>query len=274
MADHKRHQRTKTDYRKIYEDHHGYIPYDDQGRRYEIHHRDGNDENNNPSNLVALTIQEHYDLHYNQGDYFECYMIMNQRMSKRPEELSRLATLNNLKRVKEGTNPLVGGKLQRETQLRLWKELGENHPLAKDQRRRLEDGTHHLQKLGSEHPSYDPTEYSFVNTKTGERVTMTQNDFLKKYNLHSGSVSDLVNNKRSVQSVNGWELIDPLTNEPVKRVNTSRDNNVYEFVNRKTGEMVSMTREQMCSVYKLRSNSLCEVILGHRKSVYGWSLKK
>jgi hypothetical protein len=274
MTIHKRHQRTKIDYRKIYENHHGPIPHDDEGRRYEIHHKDGDDENNDPSNLVALTIQEHYDLHYDQGDYFECYMIMNQRMSKSPEELSRLATLNNLKRVKEGTHPLVSGEIQSKTQLRLWKELGENHPLAKAQRQRIEEGTHHLQKTGADHPSYDSTEYSFVNTKTGERVTMPRNDFLKKYNLHSGSVSDMVNNKRGVQSVDGWKLIDPLTNEPVKRINTRRDNSVYEFINRKTGESASMTREQLCRDYKLRANSLCEVILGHRKSVGGWSLKK
>jgi hypothetical protein len=272
----KRHRRTKVDYRKIYEEHFGPIPYDADGRRYEIHHRDGNDENNDPSNLVALTIQEHYDLHYDQGDYFECYMIMNQRMSKSPEELSRLATLNNLKRVANGTNPLVGGALQRISSKKYWEKMGENHPVVVSNRQRINDGTHHLLKTGSEHPSYDSTEYSFVNTNTGERVTMTQNDFLKKYDLHSGSVSDMVNNKRGVQSVNGWKLIDPLTNEPVKRVNAQRDNNVYEFVNKKTGKTVSMTREQLCSEYKLSSSSLCEVIhdRGQRKSVGGWSLKK
>jgi hypothetical protein len=202
-----RHKRTKVDYRKIYEQHYGPIPYDEDGRRYEVHHIDGNDENNDPANLVALSIQAHYDLHFEQEDYFACYMILNQRLTKTPDELSKLATLNNLKRVKDGTNPLVGDKLQSKTQLRIWRELGDKHPLAVAQRKRVEEGTHHLQGGGSSHPCYDATEHCFENTETGERVTMPQNDFFKKYNLHSGSVSDMVNGKRGVKSVKKWVLV-------------------------------------------------------------------
>ena len=55
-------------YRKIYESHNGPIPKEDNGRSYEIHHIDGNHFNNDPSNLKAVSIQEHYDIHYSQGD--------------------------------------------------------------------------------------------------------------------------------------------------------------------------------------------------------------
>ena len=55
-------------YRKIYEHHHGLIPKEENGRTYEIHHIDGNHSNNNPSNLTAVTLQDHYDIHYSQQD--------------------------------------------------------------------------------------------------------------------------------------------------------------------------------------------------------------
>lgn len=45
------------DYRKIYENHSGSIP-----KGYEIHHIDGNHSNNIPSNLMAVTAEEHYNL--------------------------------------------------------------------------------------------------------------------------------------------------------------------------------------------------------------------
>ena len=64
-----------TIYRKIYKRHYGPIPKDNQGRTYDIHHKDGNRSNNSIDNLVALSIQEHYDIHYSQGEYGACYAI-------------------------------------------------------------------------------------------------------------------------------------------------------------------------------------------------------
>ena len=48
--------------RKIYIKHFGNIPKDGDGRSYEIHHIDGNHSNNDPSNLRAVTIKEHYEI--------------------------------------------------------------------------------------------------------------------------------------------------------------------------------------------------------------------
>jgi hypothetical protein len=77
-------------YRRIYERQYGPIPLDEDGRSFEIHHIDGDRTNNDPSNLVAMSIREHYDVHYRQGDYGACYR-MAIRMSKTPEEISDLA---------------------------------------------------------------------------------------------------------------------------------------------------------------------------------------
>lgn len=52
-------------YRKIYEEYHNcqLLP------EIEIHHIDGDHTNNDPSNLLAVTIDEHLDIHYKQKDW-------------------------------------------------------------------------------------------------------------------------------------------------------------------------------------------------------------
>ena len=62
----------RQNYRKIWESHHGPIPND---QLYDIHHVDGNRSNNNISNLQLVTLQEHYDIHFAQGNYWACQAI-------------------------------------------------------------------------------------------------------------------------------------------------------------------------------------------------------
>ena len=52
-----------NNYRKIWIEHNGPIPIDENGRSYEIHHIDGNHSNNHIDNLKCVSIQEHYDMH-------------------------------------------------------------------------------------------------------------------------------------------------------------------------------------------------------------------
>jgi len=121
-------QTPKVNYRRIYESYYGSIPNDKSGRTYEIHHIDGNRNNNDPSNLLALSIQEHYNIHHARGDWGACYAIAR-RMRKSPEELSELSKKHNQKMLEEGNHPFSGGDLQR---------------------KRLDQGTHHFQgSLGS-----------------------------------------------------------------------------------------------------------------------------
>jgi hypothetical protein len=102
----------RINYRKIYEQHHGPIP-----PGLEIHHIDGDYTNNNPANLIAVTIQEHYNIHYAQEDWDACSAIAI-RMNIDRTEISR-------KRVENGTHNFLGGKIQ-----------SESH------RRRVANGTH------------------------------------------------------------------------------------------------------------------------------------
>jgi HNH endonuclease len=102
-----------TIYRKIYETFYGQIPKDQDGRSYDIHHIDGDKTNNSILNLVALSIQDHYDVHYIQGDYGACYKI-GQRLLLTPEEISELGRNIANKRILENTHPWQNKEKQRE----------------------------------------------------------------------------------------------------------------------------------------------------------------
>lgn len=264
-----------TKYRKIYEKYYGSIPKESDGRTYEIHHIDGDHSNNHPSNLKAVTLQEHYDIHYEQEDFAACLLMSIQRMDKTPEEISELATLSNNKRASLGTHPFQTEKYrkyQSDKNKKMWEELGENHPALVEIKRRVENGEWHLQVSGENHPDYDDTLYCFENINTGERVTMTQNQLWKKYNLHSGAVSDMVNKKRNVYSVKGWALVDSTTGIVNLYQSSTKDTTTYQFRHKLFGKIVSMTREQFCSEFSVRGIS--ELINGIRKSVKGWTIIK
>ena len=85
-------------YRKIYEHHYGSIPKENNGRSYEIHHIDGNHTNNNPNNIIAVSLKEHYDIHYSQQDFGACFLLA-QKMKLPYNQISELNRLQNLKRI-------------------------------------------------------------------------------------------------------------------------------------------------------------------------------
>lgn len=58
-----------SNYRKLYESVFGEIPKDSENRSYEIHHIDGNHNNNSIENLLCVSIEEHFNIHYLQGDF-------------------------------------------------------------------------------------------------------------------------------------------------------------------------------------------------------------
>ena len=92
-----------AEYRRIYKKHFGKVPKDELGRSYDIHHKDGDHSNNLPENLVAIPIQEHYNIHHQKEDWKACVMI-GLRMKLSPEEISQLNSLAANKRVQEGTH--------------------------------------------------------------------------------------------------------------------------------------------------------------------------
>lgn len=148
-------------YRKIYENHFGAIPVDEFGVTYDIHHIDGNRKNNDPSNLKAVSLEEHYEIHYEQGDYAACALILERLMAdiqERKKLQSELSRQNCLKMVAEGRHPFSGGDIQRKSNAKrisegthnFTSELAKNrwtsgkHPLDGLIKRRTEEGTNHF----------------------------------------------------------------------------------------------------------------------------------
>lgn len=108
-------------HRKKWVKHNGPIPVDDQGRSYEIHHIDNNPRNNKLDNLMCVSLEEHYQIHKDQGDYLACRLIA-ERLNKTPEEISELARAGAKKRVAEGTHNFLGGIPRPDM-------LGDNNPM-------------------------------------------------------------------------------------------------------------------------------------------------
>jgi len=149
-------------HRRIYIEHYGPIPKDEDGRTYEIHHIDGDHSNNDPANLKCVSIQEHYDIHYAQGDWGACF-AMAKRMALSPEETAELSRMcqnrlveagthhwlgpdSNLRRIAAGTNPFGDLEWQKKKARELVKNGKHNFLGGKIQSRnnkkRLANGTH------------------------------------------------------------------------------------------------------------------------------------
>ena len=118
--------------RQIYLKYYGNIPLGTDGRPYEVHHIDGNPSNNDISNLKAISIQDHYSIHYLQGDWAACVRIaakLKLPQAELTEMARRNATKINAKTLKDGTHNFLGKN---------------NHVHAK-----VANGTHHT--LGPGH---------------------------------------------------------------------------------------------------------------------------
>jgi hypothetical protein len=181
-------------YRKLYEQHHGPIPKDKNNRSYEIHHIDGNHNNNDIGNLQLVTIEEHYALHKAKRDWVSCFMIA-QRMNISPEELSEIArqsvTITNAKRVADGTHIFLNREAARQRNLKRIAEgthnlttdsnpvyklikQGQHHfQIDNPSTRKIQDGTHHFL---NNHPNKQKITCPHCD-KTGGAVNMKRYHF-------------------------------------------------------------------------------------------------
>lgn len=134
-----------AEYRKIYERHTGPIPRDQDGRSYEIHHLDGRHHNNDPTNLIAVSINDHYDIHYSQGDWAACHRIAAKMKIPYPElsaMLSELAVKMNAERIKNGTHNRLNSEAQRAIAIKGIKSGANKFVGAAMNKKLMESGNH------------------------------------------------------------------------------------------------------------------------------------
>jgi len=121
-----------NNYRKIYEKAHGKIPRDVAGRPMHIHHINGDREDNRLENLILVTIEEHYQIHLEQHDYYAALRLA-ELLSLDAETLSNLAKNNNKKRVENGTHNFLHQSFEERS-----------YRSKKTSSKRINDGTHHF----------------------------------------------------------------------------------------------------------------------------------
>jgi hypothetical protein len=147
-------------YRKLYEQHYGPIPIEPNGRRYEIHHIDGDYTNNHPDNLMAVSLQEHFDIHKSQGDYKACTLLAI-RLKLTPSEVSDIS--------------------------------------SKAQRSLVLEGKHHLSKTGLDHPKSDHTVYRLENIISGEIKSGTRKELIRQCNIDDNNICRLIKGRNKTQ---------------------------------------------------------------------------
>lgn len=199
-------------YKKIYENHHGEIPVDINGKKFHIHHVDGNHKNNNPNNLVALSEEDHYLIHLNQGDYGAASRLAKRKFvtSTERSELARLAMISRMSSP-EYINP---SKLE---------YVRKKQSESAKQRWSLDDGTYKDLIIKSMHSpdayikkietrNKKAPIYHLINIISGIEVKMTRYDFIK--NIFDGKLTyfnDLIPDKKTGKSrkktVKGWKLL-------------------------------------------------------------------
>lgn len=229
-----------VNYRSIYETHFGEIPKDKDGRSYEVHHIDGNYRNNSPKNLLAVSISEHYDIHFEQGDFCAARLIA-MRMKKTKEEISELARLGTLKQIAEGRNWLTSQECKdfiRERNIELAR-LG-NHPWQRDEyRQKTSKRMLELAKTGSH-----PFQCDNVRQKSSERASKRNEKWLE-----DGTHPFQSNHMRKLASKNATERNKRLASEGKMFSQTEEGKKIIS-------KSMSKTMKGMVSVFDRAGNGM------------------
>lgn len=176
----------RTDYRKIYKQHFGEIPFDEDGRTFDIHHKDGDRNNNSIENLVALSIQDHYAIHLENKDYGACSRIAA-RLKMTPTEISHLVSMQQQSRVENGQHHFLGGEIQRQSNSKML-DNGTHPFLSPNYQRdnamkRVSNGTHHfiggtIQRKNAKLQIENGTHNFVTNNPTYNRIDNNTHNFI------------------------------------------------------------------------------------------------
>ncbi len=213
---------SRINYRKIWKNHYGSIPKDENNRTYEIHHKDSNKSNNDIFNLQCMSIQDHYDIHYSQGDYGACLLI-SRSMDILPEEKSHLAILVNEERIKNGTHNFLNNTYSRDHPA--WNKglTKQDHPGILSQSHKISialkgkpKSLEHIKHNSESQKGCKHTEEHIQNAVNGRKaiwqlidpdgriyITRNRNQFAKDHNLKDPHLSHVTSGK--LKDYNGWK---------------------------------------------------------------------
>jgi hypothetical protein len=201
-------------YRKIWENYHGKIPFDSDGRVYDIHHIDGNRKNNDINNLICLSLEDHYKLHLQQ--YFEngnikdlaSARILSGRLGKKIEALTGWSVSEETKEKIRKT--LTGKKRPKEVVDKVREKLI-NYKWSEDQ---IQSRVNGLKKFYESTPREDRIEWrnniseahlgKIVKEETKEKLSklnskLTDNEALEVMDLiMSGERYKLISEKYNI----------------------------------------------------------------------------
>jgi hypothetical protein len=159
-------------YRKLWEDTYGPIPKEEDGRSYEIHHIDGDNTNNNLSNLKCVTTQEHYEIHKRQGDLRAAWII-KQRLKLSLEELEKLRrdyikvpfTVEHRQKMSEAQK---GKEISEETRLKMSKSQKERKrkPHSQETKAKISKTVSNLERK----PHSEETKRKISEARKGKKV--------------------------------------------------------------------------------------------------------
>jgi NUMOD3 motif. len=106
-------------HRKIWHEQYGDIPVDEFGITYEIHHINGDHNDNRIENLKCVSIIDHYNIHASQGDWYACTAIL-QRLKRKLDSIDGIIDTTVLKGE---MHPMYGKNHSEETK----RKISENH---------------------------------------------------------------------------------------------------------------------------------------------------
>ena len=92
--------KNNQNYRKIWETYNNKKIPDN----YEIHHIDGNRNNNNPENLLCVSIHEHLEIHKKQNDWAAVQAILARIENRNKNDISYAAREAQKKKLKYGNH--------------------------------------------------------------------------------------------------------------------------------------------------------------------------
>jgi len=262
-------ERNTSKTRRIWIKHHGKIPKDANGRSYEIHHIDGNPENDEISNLLCVTIDDHYEIHKSQGDWMACHR-MAKRMKKSPEEISKMGSLAQKKRVDDGIHNFTGGELQRKRV-----EDGTHHLLggaiqSDSNKKRWDDGTHALD--GYNEKRIENGTHNFQRRQDGGSLSSDKVEDGSHIWIQEWSCEHCGKSGKNMSLFTRWGHNDGSCLEPKTFLPQNTDHQVYGWKNKNTGDVVNMTRYQLSRTYGVRPQDIYNLITKRRKSTHGWTL--